>query len=579
MKMSMICGVLIAGSIVIASIGLAKLEAINDAMDRVTEKYVPRTLSAVQIRDTLRQLIILEKNFILEDDPRQMEALAREIQAKTDVFHEELKGAHVVASADMDAHLRETAAIFDEWTALNERIKALGLDGKDDQASALSRGAGHQLRVRLDRVVDEMIVLNQNRMQEEAKLVDAEALAARHLMMVIGVLATLLGSGFATVLLRAIARTMDRVIGQLRVNSATVSSAAQQIASSSQELSSASTEQASCLQQTSSAVEEVSATIRRNADDATRSMELSRVSIASVTRGKEVVGSMMRAIGDIEAANERIVDQIGESNRRMGEMVQVIGEIAAKTNVINDIVFQTKLLSFNASVEAARAGDHGKGFAVVAEEVGSLAAMSGNAAKEIGSMLESSMRRVESIAAETKTAVDRLVVAGRGSVETGKSVAGECGRVLDEIVANSEGVSRMVSDIAGATGEQTRGVDEITRAITSIDAATQQNAAVSEEAARAAEELAAQATALEAVVRELIVTVKGDGARANEPVALAPSPRVTAAAAPTEKRAAKSNVVALSPRKAARSTPPAAARIAVGSDVVPSAEDARFEDV
>ena len=72
----------------------------------------------------------------------------------------------------------------------------------------------------------------------------------------------------------------------------------------------------------------------------------------------------------------------------------LISEIGNKTKVINDIVFQTKLLSFNASVEAARAGEHGKGFSVVAEEVGNLAHMSGNSAKEITQLLESSINRV-----------------------------------------------------------------------------------------------------------------------------------------------------------------------------------------
>ena len=73
------------------------------------------------------------------------------------------------------------------------------------------------------------------------------------------------------------------------------------------------------------------------------------------------------------------------------------------------IVFQTKLLSFNASVEAARAGEYGKGFSVVAEEVGNLAQMSGIAAKDISALLQSSVKKVEQIATESKTKIDRLV--------------------------------------------------------------------------------------------------------------------------------------------------------------------------
>lgn len=76
------------------------------------------------------------------------------------------------------------------------------------------------------------------------------------------------------------------------------------------------------------------------------------------------------------------------SNKKITEITKVISEVAAKTQVINEIVFKTKLLSFNASVEAARAGDQGRGFSVVAEEVGNLAKMSGDAAKEISNITE-----------------------------------------------------------------------------------------------------------------------------------------------------------------------------------------------
>src|SRR5690606_27092464 len=101
----------------------------------------------------------------------------------------------------------------------------------------------------------------------------------------------------------------------------------------------------------------------------------------------------------------------------------------------------------NASVEAARAGEHGKGFAVVAEEVGNLAQMSGNAAKEIGSLLEQSVHKVNEIVNETRTNVDRLMVEGKSTVERGMQVAQQCGSVLDEIVQNVSLVSSMASEI------------------------------------------------------------------------------------------------------------------------------------
>lgn len=122
---------------------------------------------------------------------------------------------------------------------------------------------------------------------------------------------------------------------------------------------------------------------------------------------------MITAIEDIHKSNQNMMMSVEKSNANIEEIIQVIHEISNKTKVINEIVFQTKLLSFNASVEAARAGEQGKGFSVVAEEIGSLAAMSGNAAQEISAMLTESTTKVEKIVNTTKSEVGALMIEGK----------------------------------------------------------------------------------------------------------------------------------------------------------------------
>jgi methyl-accepting chemotaxis protein len=185
--------------------------------------------------------------------------------------------------------------------------------------------------------------------------------------------------------------SLKQISDALDESSAQVSSAAGQIASSSEELSQAATEQASSLEETSSSVEEMSSMVNINTENAKKASENSEISKRQAERGRTVVQEMVLSMSQINESNNNIMTQINHSNEQMGEIVKVIQEIETKTKVINDIVFQTKLLSFNASVEAARAGEQGKGFAVVAEEVGNLAQMSGNAAKEISEMLASSV--------------------------------------------------------------------------------------------------------------------------------------------------------------------------------------------
>ncbi len=351
----------------------------------------------------------------------------------------------------------------------------------------------------------------------------------------------------------------------LKEASTQLNSASSQIASSSEELSQAATEQAASLEETAASIEEMSSMVQKNAESAQRTSHLALDSNKSAEKGKIVVGNMIKAISDISQSNNTIMSQIDQSNQQISDIVKVIAEIGNKTKVINDIVFQTKLLSFNASVEAARAGEHGKGFAVVAEEVGNLAHMSGKAAEEISSMLETSIKKVESIVNDTKQKVSHLVQEGRGKVDAGSHIAKECGDVLNEIVRNISSVTQMANDISIACQEQSQGVQEITKAISQLDQVTQSNAATSEESASSAEELASQSDALQGIIRNLIEVINGQQDERQH--------------LPSEKITARSNVVPIRQNKLRVVSPKQVIKKAAGFDSIPSEEDPRFLDI
>ncbi len=312
------------------------------------------------------------------------------------------------------------------------------------------------------------------------------------------------------------------LVSQNIVNGANqVNSAASEIATSSESLSSSSSEQAAAVQETSSAVEELSAMVLKNSDNAERSREKATTSQEVAQRGQAVMNEMMNAISDINDSNNKIMTAVEESNRSISEITRVIMDIGAKTTVIKDIVFQTKLLSFNASVEAARAGEHGKGFSVVAEEVGNLAQMSGNAAQEISSTLEESIKKVNQIVSDTKQRVEGLIVQGKQKVEKGHTVASQCGEMLEQIVAEASDVCSMVVEISSASKEQSIGIQEINKAMSQMDTVTQQNAAVSQTSASASVELAAQAGSLTSLVAQMEAIVYG-GAHSRD---VTPSPQ------------------------------------------------------
>ena len=366
---------------------------------------------------------------------------------------------------------------------------------------------------------------------------------------------------------RSVGTTLDKASSQ-------VSSASTQIASASEELSQATTEQAASLQETSSSMEEISSMINANTENARQSAQASGQSLENAEKGKAVVEQMIKAIDAISISNHSIMEQINESNKEMEDIVKVITEIGTKTKVINDIVFQTKLLSFNASVEAARAGEQGKGFAVVAEEVGNLAAMSGAAAIEISSMLDSSIQKVEGIVKNSKEKIGRLITDGKKNVETGTTVANNCGEVFNDIVLSVASVSKMVKEISSASQEQAQGVHEITKAVAQLDQVTQQNTANSAESSRAAGDLSNQAEMLSSLVQELVHAIEG-GTKSESKKKASNNHQKTA-----NRTVEKSKVMTKpspSPKSIAPKHPTGLGNDSFGG--LPSNDDKRFEDV
>lgn len=316
----------------------------------------------------------------------------------------------------------------------------------------------------------------------------------------------------ASLSLRGPLRTLTQVVSSLTEASQDVNTASEQIAGTARGLSDSASRQASSLEETSASIEEMSSMVAKNAENANSTSSTSAESRRKAEHGHEVMAQMMTSMTQIHDANSDIMKRITQSSTEMAEIVAVIQNIGAKTQVINDIVFKTQLLSFNASVEAARAGEHGQGFAVVAEEVGKLAQLSGSASQEIGELLEVSLSKVESIVNRTQTEVGALISSGQSRVEEGTTVAQQCARVLSEIVTNVGQVSNMAAEISTACREQDQGVRELTKAMHQLDQVTQQNAGRSHESADAATRLSEQSASLNVTIQKLRETIEGQKA-------------------------------------------------------------------
>jgi len=478
-------------------IGVWQMRELTATAKRLATVEREKLQMAVQWRQTIDLNWIRTKAAILDGDPKRIDAWQKEMDQTSEISVASRKRViELIQSPDGIALLKEIDGAREKYRTPRGQILKRRAGGEDVQAALDT-----ELRP-LAETYSNLIKKfeQQQKSVYDAALEDAEKSSqnTQALMLAGGAIAFVLASLFALLLSRTIVRPIQdaaqcarviaagdlsrtinsegqdeaaelmaalqqmqqallEVVSKVQQGAEGVATGSTQIAQGNQDLSARTESQASALEETAASMEELSSQVKHNADNAREANQLAVNASTVAVRGGEVVGRVVETMKGIN-----------ESSRKISDIISVIDGIA----------FQTNILALNAAVEAARAGDQGRGFAVVASEVRSLAGRSAEAAKEIKSLINASVERVE-----------------QGTV-----LVDEAGTTMAEVVDSIRKVSDLVGEISSASNEQALGVAQVGEAVTQMDQATQQNAALVEQMAAAASSLNSEARDLVQVV-------------------------------------------------------------------------------
>lgn len=337
--------------------------------------------------------------------------------------------------------------------------------------------------------VQEVVKISEKEVDGRKKEFSEFITSTEYSLFFFSILLVVVATFFSSRIANTIIRKISIAVSHLNKLSSDTSNESNELKSQAGRLNSASVEQAAATQETSASMAEMESMITSTADEANSGyqniQDISRISEESERSAKELKDSM---------------NELTQSKDDLEKVLEVIRGVSERTEMINDIVFKTQLLSFNASIEAARAGQHGRGFSVVAEEIAQLANTSGSAAKEIEQLTSQGVAQVQSVVESVNARVDN-----------GTQVSQQLMENFSQLRNNMVSTLESIESITNATNEQKTGIEQTNQAIAQLDATVTEFTSAANSVSSTADSLESFTKQIDEQVKNIHATISGSG--------------------------------------------------------------------